>query len=559
MIFNYKYDFSIVMAYYNRKPQTLRTLIQLQNLYKSYNYEVIIVDDNSRLEHQLDNEIKNFTFPINYIKISKEEKGNRINPCLVYNKGFKAANGKMVIIQNPECIHFGDLLGYLKINLTYNNYITFSCYNCPSDEFTKKLLKNINLINDKNFLKTNNHQHPWYNHPKFRPCHYHFCSGIMNDNLKILGGFDEEFAKGHWYDDDELLLSIKNCLKINIQTPDPMKNTVMVVHQWHSGGSFEDQKSKERIKLINKNKILFEKYKTEYKNSTFQFPKLLHLYWDGSNFSYLHLLTVLSFKKYHVGWKINIYCPKNPNKHISWESNEQKIKYTGENYINKLKEISNVNIHYIDTNLLPFKFKDASEEIKSDYFRYFILNKYGGIWSDFDIIFTNNIEEYHKKYNNKKFICYAYQERNKTFKKFPVAFFIAHKNNSILNTILKYINLFYNPRDYQCLGERMIEIIMQNYRQKNPEILKKIINEININELIILHANCYLKIKWNELDILFSKEEELTETYENNNILGIHWFNGSDKAKEYQNNLNIKDLRMRKPKCLIDKLVKKYI
>ena len=59
-----------------------------------------------------------------------------------------------------------------------------------------------------------------------------------------------------------------------------------------------------------------------------------------------------------VGWKINIYCPKKRNKHISWESNEQKIKYTGENYFNKLKEIPNVNIHYIDTDLLPFKFKD---------------------------------------------------------------------------------------------------------------------------------------------------------------------------------------------------------
>ena len=142
----------------------------------------------------------------------------------------------------------------------------------------------------------------------------------------------------------------------------------------------------------------------------------------------------------------------------------------------------------------------------------------------------------------------------------PVAFFVSHKNNSILNTILKYIEIFYDKKEYQCLGCKMFNTIFANRERRKHPILKKIIMELKLSELAILHANCYLKIKWNELDILFSKEEELTETYENNsNIFGIHWFNGADRAKEYQNNLNIKDLRMRKPKCLIDKLVKKYI
>ena len=114
MVFKYKYDISIVMGYYNRKPQLINTLNYFKVFYtKNYNYEVIIVDDNSTLLHQLDDILPYYTFPIKYIKISAEEKGNRINPCVTYNKGFKEAEGKRVIIQNPECIHVGDILRYV--------------------------------------------------------------------------------------------------------------------------------------------------------------------------------------------------------------------------------------------------------------------------------------------------------------------------------------------------------------------------------------------------------------------------------------------------------------
>ena len=43
---------------------------------------------------------------------------------------------------------------------------------------------------------------------------------------------------------------------------------------------------------------------------TFSFPKILHLYWDLSTFSYLNFLTVESFNKYHDNWDIRIHYPK---------------------------------------------------------------------------------------------------------------------------------------------------------------------------------------------------------------------------------------------------------
>ena len=63
-MFHYKYDYSIVMAYYNRKTQTERTLDKFEEIYKNYSYEVIIVDDNSKPDHDLTELIKKYSFPI---------------------------------------------------------------------------------------------------------------------------------------------------------------------------------------------------------------------------------------------------------------------------------------------------------------------------------------------------------------------------------------------------------------------------------------------------------------------------------------------------------------
>ena len=557
MLFKYKYDISIVMGYYNRKPQTINTLNYFEQHYKIYNYEVIIVDDNSVPEHQLDEVIKRYTFPIKYIKITEEEKGDRINPCTTYNKGFKEAEGERIIIQNPECIHRGDILGYVKRNLTYNDYTAFSCYNCSSQELTQELLNNSSLINDHSFNSRNKFQ--WYNHPTYRPVHYHFCAAIMNDNLKLLGGFDEEFAKGHSYDDNEILLSISKNLKLDIKTIGP-NEIGYVIHQWHPNVAQNKFPPAVFNSMLIRNKNLYETYVREHSKYNFNFPKLLHLYWDGSPFSYLNLLTVLSFNKYHIGWKINVFCPLKRNPDKSWTSFEQKKEYTGKNYFDELNKIQNVNIHYIDTDLLPFEHKDASEVIKSDYFRLYILNKFGGLWSDFDIIYTNSIEKYYrdKKLNDSKnIIIYRYKWEEAKKNVYPVGLFISNKNNSVLNSILKNVNIFYNKLNYQCLGTTMFETIFEKY--KNNSILTNIITNMSIKELHIDNSDCYLKVKWNQLDI-FYKNKDIDPYYfeSDNNIIGIHWFNGADVSKEYCNNLNLDLLKDSDPTCLIDKFVKQY-
>ena len=94
--------FSIVMGYYNRKKQLKISLDHFIKYYlNNYIFEVIIVDDASNKENSIDELIKKYDYPIKLLKITPEEKGDRINSCVTYNKGFKEASGDVIIIQNP--------------------------------------------------------------------------------------------------------------------------------------------------------------------------------------------------------------------------------------------------------------------------------------------------------------------------------------------------------------------------------------------------------------------------------------------------------------------------
>ncbi len=232
---------SIVMAYWdNRKTQLINTLDNFQSSYAGkYNFEVVIVDDGSSKDFRLHNIITNYSFPIKYIIISVKEKGDRINPCSAYNRGFKEADGNIIIIQNPECYHVGDLLGKVLENISSKKYISFSCFSANSQIISDELisLKDSKKISEKiennSFLKTNGKLGiNWYNHPTINNKPYHFCTAIYKSNIENMGGgFDINFADGFCFDDDEFLLTIEHHLKLKIVSLTP--DNGFVIHQWH--------------------------------------------------------------------------------------------------------------------------------------------------------------------------------------------------------------------------------------------------------------------------------------------------------------------------------------
>lgn len=318
---NVAYKVSIVMAYYNRKSQLMMTLETIRRS-ECTNFEVIIVDDGSSDAHRLNDIIYNYPFKIKLLRIEPEDK-QWINPCVAYNLGLKHASGEIIIIQNPEICHIGDVIKYTINNLKNDQYFSYSCYALPdqvhnrkfadviSKSKTQEVLKKANeymkTINYENYRfdwkfyvsnypdlkdiityekawehwetvgnlqkrkcnKMGQYQpneyiewHGWYNHPIHHPRPLHFLSATKRKNIEALKGFNQFYKSGYWYDDDDFLERMKLIAKVSIISP----NEVCGIHLYHDNGSSDQIKDRSAFnKLCQVNRILYDKLKGQIK------------------------------------------------------------------------------------------------------------------------------------------------------------------------------------------------------------------------------------------------------------------------------------------------------
>jgi len=184
--------------------------------YDPKDFFVVIVDDGSPDELIL----PWFPFDIKIVRI-KDSKTWK-NASVPFNIGFGHAllkNPDIILNQNAECVHMGNILEYAK-TVTDENYISFPCYSQGKGE------EPGSVMNHK--CATFEGESAWYNHPFHNPRYYHFCSAITTKNLIKLNGFDERFADGFAYDDDYFVHQIRT-LGLRIDLPEQPH----VVHQWH--------------------------------------------------------------------------------------------------------------------------------------------------------------------------------------------------------------------------------------------------------------------------------------------------------------------------------------
>jgi hypothetical protein len=217
------------MTTHNRQEQTLYTLNSFKNsIYKDI--EVIIVDDSTK-GYLTSNNFNEFTFKIIYIKIDNSKK-TWINPCVNYNIGFQEVTSHIVIIQNAEVCHCGDVIKYAIENVSNQSYLVYDVCAIPS------------LEENHIFYKTNleynkiSRGYQWYQHIHARNANYHFLTAITSENLGKLNGFDIEFAAGTCYDDDEFIFRIKNLLQLTIINVINENTHLLGIHQWHERCNF---------------------------------------------------------------------------------------------------------------------------------------------------------------------------------------------------------------------------------------------------------------------------------------------------------------------------------
>ena len=204
----------IVCTYFSRQAQLEKTLASLCQ-YNPDDFVLIIVDDFSPVEINLPE------VPFK-VEIVRPESKTWHNTCVPFNLGFIAAlkyNPDIVIIQNVECLHAGDILSVAK-TVTDENVISFACYSLAQGEEPGITLNNKAAeFNDES---------SWYNHSVYRPFGFHFCNAITANNLRKLNGFDERLWEGVAYEDNMLKHQIEVLgLRFDF-VDDPF-----VYHQWH--------------------------------------------------------------------------------------------------------------------------------------------------------------------------------------------------------------------------------------------------------------------------------------------------------------------------------------
>lgn len=211
---------SIVTAYYNRKLAFWRTLKTIEKS-EFKDFELIVVDDASDYDQRVEDFAAKFKF-MRLIRIDPQNK-KHINPCIPFNIGFSKAQGELVIIQNPECMHMGDILSFVANNSLENQYLVFSCYslgeatfnrlgsvdfNLPMPELEPAVISAIGGFIDRNCDYTSRYD-SWFAHPVYRQAYFNFCTSMTMKDLRDLGGFDERFADGHAFDDTDFVSRIQ--------------------------------------------------------------------------------------------------------------------------------------------------------------------------------------------------------------------------------------------------------------------------------------------------------------------------------------------------------------
>lgn len=232
------------MAHYNRFPLLYNTLQSIYDKHKHLDVQTIVVDDGST---KVEGKEKVFEFPITYIQLP--EKKWYKNPVIPYNVGIEYSESDIVMIQNPECYHFDNVIEHTLNNLNDNIYFSYSCYSLPFN----KIFDNIKSRSDfKMITSSSNGEEGWYNHSIYRPAGYHFCCSLTRKTLNKINNFSREYAWGNWFDDDDFVQKIKKEKDIEFKIVDDSS----VLHQYH----YDKNNTYNHInwELVNKNKTIFE-------------------------------------------------------------------------------------------------------------------------------------------------------------------------------------------------------------------------------------------------------------------------------------------------------------
>lgn len=198
--------YSILIPYYNKAPYFHNTLVSFAHHYKNRDdYEVIVVEDrknfnDSTLHKELYDVIDSFLGKINFVYLLGEGEHEH-SPVRHYNLASSNANGEYLMLTSPEVFHMENVLEGLDSIFKKDKdcYVVMGCQNG----------KNVPFYISEFDEFTHTIKGAWYQHSKSHNRMFHFCSAISKEMYNKIGGFDEEYAKGIAFDDNDFIETVK--------------------------------------------------------------------------------------------------------------------------------------------------------------------------------------------------------------------------------------------------------------------------------------------------------------------------------------------------------------
>tara|TARA_Y100000593_G_scaffold95015_1_gene198298 strand:- start:41214 stop:42098 length:885 start_codon:yes stop_codon:yes gene_type:complete len=263
-------------------------------------------------------------------------------------------------------------------------------------------------------------------------------------------------------------------------------------------------------------------------------PEILHLYWGGKkDFSFLRYMTILSFHKLNPNWEIRIHIPADTNDTLNpkWSTGEHGLSFSGENYYGDMLEYcdkyDNINIFEFELDLNDIELNLTTVQ-KSDIYRWYLLADIGGVWSDFDIIYTKPMNEiYLNTYQNrniKSVICDCFQTNTERYlvQSHAIGFLMSSGNNQLFWDI-------YND----SMGT-----VNSNYQSAGADLLNVSYKYLLIRDVydgvVNLDTDTVYPYDWRLIHQLF----EPFDGFIPKNTIGIHWYAGAKEVCKINNYLN---------------------
>ena len=232
----------VVITHYDREKQLCKTLKSIEQTTHKF-YHIVIVDDASP---------KPLHIPVDtYIDIIHIDPSTKkwSGPVVPFNIGIAYAltlKPDIIMMQNAECYHVGDVLMYANDHVTDNRWVSFACWNLEK-EFTGTDYDIFDVIEKRRVSPNLCAGTGWYNHP-INPRLFHFCNAMSANTMKALNGMDERFKDGVGYDDDDLVRRLLKLIPHYILTDETKP---FVVHQWHDRSYQDEKKYQKNRELYN--------------------------------------------------------------------------------------------------------------------------------------------------------------------------------------------------------------------------------------------------------------------------------------------------------------------